>query len=81
MPHAADDISALDWPQEKPVNAPPDQRPTGRIACQRIRMLTTPAPPAGAVVHCKAIGDPAGAICEAMDELGLPASVIGALET
>jgi len=41
MPHAADDISALDWPQEKPVNAPPDKRLTGRIAAERIRQRET----------------------------------------
>jgi hypothetical protein len=31
------------------VNALPDKRLTGRIAPERIRMLATPPPPAGAV--------------------------------
>jgi regulator of RNase E activity RraA len=60
------------------VNAPPEKRLTGRIARERIRMLTTPAPPAGVVERFKAIGDPTGVISDAMDELGIPAGVIGA---
>jgi 4-hydroxy-4-methyl-2-oxoglutarate aldolase len=60
------------------VNAPPDKRLTGRIAPERIRMITTPRPPEGAVERFKAIGDPTGVISDAMDELGIPAGVIGA---
>jgi 4-hydroxy-4-methyl-2-oxoglutarate aldolase len=60
------------------VNAPPDKRLTGRIAPERIRMMTTPRPPEGAVERFKAIGDPTGVISDAMDELGIPAGVIGA---
>jgi regulator of RNase E activity RraA len=59
------------------VNAP-DKRLTGRIAPDRIRMLATPPPPAGAVARFKAIGDPTGVISDAMDELGIPPGVIGA---
>jgi regulator of RNase E activity RraA len=60
------------------VNAAPDKRLTGRIAPERIRMMSTPTPPAGAVERFKAIGDPTGVISDAMDELGIPAGVIGA---
>jgi regulator of RNase E activity RraA len=60
------------------VNAPPDKRLTGRIAPDRIRMMATPPPPAGAVERFKAIGDPTGVISDAMDELGIPPGVIGA---
>ena len=60
------------------MNAPPDKRLTGRIAPDRIRMMATPPPPAGAVERFKAIGDPTGVISDAMDELGIPLGVIGA---
>jgi 4-hydroxy-4-methyl-2-oxoglutarate aldolase len=60
------------------VNAQPDKRLTGRIAPERIAMMSTPPPPAGAVERFKAIGDPTGVISDAMDELGIPAGVIGA---
>jgi 4-hydroxy-4-methyl-2-oxoglutarate aldolase len=63
------------------VNAQDDSPPkrlTGRIAPERIRMMTTPRPPAGAVERFKAIGDPTGVISDAMDELGIPPGVIGA---
>jgi 4-hydroxy-4-methyl-2-oxoglutarate aldolase len=60
------------------VNAPPDKRLTGRIAPDRIRMLATPPPPAGAVERFKAIGDPTGVISDSMDELGIAPGVIGA---
>ena len=59
------------------MNAP-DKRLTGRIAPDRIGMMATPAPPAGAVERYKAIGDPTGVISDAMDELGIPPGVIGA---
>ncbi len=51
---------------------------TGRIAPERIRLMTTPRPPAGAVERLLAIGDPAGLISDAMDELGIAFGVIGA---
>jgi len=60
------------------LNAPPEKRLTGRIAPERIRMMTTPRPPEGAVERFMAIGDPTGVISDAMDELGIPAGVIGA---
>jgi 4-hydroxy-4-methyl-2-oxoglutarate aldolase len=60
------------------VNAPMDKRLTGRIAPERIRLMTTPRPPAGAVERFRAIGDPTGVISDAMDELGIPPGVIGA---
>jgi regulator of RNase E activity RraA len=59
------------------VNAQ-DKRLTGRIAPERIRLMTTPRPPAGAVERFKAIGDPTGVISDAMDELGIASGVIGA---
>jgi regulator of RNase E activity RraA len=55
-----------------------DKRLTGRIAPERIRLMTTPRPPAGAVERFRAIGDPTGVISDAMDELGIPPGVIGA---
>jgi regulator of RNase E activity RraA len=55
-----------------------DKRLTGRIAPDRIRLMTTPRPPAGAVERFQAIGDPTGVISDAMDELGIPLGVIGA---
>jgi 4-hydroxy-4-methyl-2-oxoglutarate aldolase len=58
------------------VNA--DKRLTGRIAPERIRLMTVPRPPAGAVERFKAIGDPTGVISDAMDELGVAPGVIGA---
>ena len=59
-------------PTETLVNAQ-DKRLTGRIAPERIRLMTTPRPPAGAVERFKAIGDPTGVISDAMDELGIAA--------
>jgi 4-hydroxy-4-methyl-2-oxoglutarate aldolase len=55
-----------------------DKRLTGRIAPERIRMMTAPRPPAGVVERFKAIGDPTGVISDAMDELGIALGVIGA---
>ena len=51
---------------------------TGRIAPERIRMMTVPRPPEGVVERFKALGDPSGVISDAMDELGIPPGVIGA---
>ena len=55
-----------------------DKRLTGRIAPERIRLMTVPRPPAGAVERFKAIGDPTGVVSDAMDELGVAPGVIGA---
>jgi 4-hydroxy-4-methyl-2-oxoglutarate aldolase len=60
------------------VDAPHDKRLTGRIAPDRIRLMSTPRPPAGAIERFKAIGDPTGVISDAMDELGVPPGAIGA---
>jgi 4-hydroxy-4-methyl-2-oxoglutarate aldolase len=60
------------------VDAPHDKRLTGRIAPDRIRLMSTPRPPVGAVERFKAIGDPTGVISDAMDELGVPPGAIGA---
>src|ERR1700730_6255685 len=51
---------------------------TGRIAADRIKLMTVPRPPEGAVARLLAIGDPTGVISDAMDELGVPSGVIGA---
>ena len=55
-----------------------DKKLTGRIAADRIRMTSTPKPPAGAVERFLALGDCTGIISDVMDELGIPAGVIGA---
>jgi len=55
-----------------------EKRLTGRIARDRIRMMTVPRPPQGVIERFLAIGDPSGVISDAMDELGVPAGVIGA---
>jgi 4-hydroxy-4-methyl-2-oxoglutarate aldolase len=51
---------------------------TGRIAAEQIRMLSVPRPPAGIIEGFMAIGDPTGIVSDVMDELGIPAGVIGA---
>src|SRR5262249_49694750 len=51
---------------------------TGRIAPERIRMMTVPRPPDGVVARVKALGDRSGVVSDAMDELGVPPGVIGA---
>lgn len=55
-----------------------EKRLTGRIAPERIRLMTTPRPPAGAVERLLAIGDPTAVISDAMDQLGIALGVIGA---
>jgi 4-hydroxy-4-methyl-2-oxoglutarate aldolase len=55
-----------------------DKRLTGRIAAERIKLMSVPRPPEGAVARFLAIGDPTGVISDAMDELGIPNGVIGA---
>jgi regulator of RNase E activity RraA len=54
------------------------KRLTGRIAADRIRMQSTPKPPAGAVERFLKLGDCSGIVSDVMDELGIPAGVIGA---
>ncbi|MEX2036312.1 MAG: RraA family protein [Xanthobacteraceae bacterium] len=56
----------------------PDKKLTGRIAADRIRMTSTPKPPAGAVERFLALGDCTGIISDVMDELGIASGVIGA---
>src|SRR5581483_8160101 len=51
---------------------------TGRIAADRIRMQSTPKPPPGAVERFLKLGDCTGIISDAMDELQIPAGVVGA---
>jgi regulator of RNase E activity RraA len=55
-----------------------DKRLTGRIAAERIRMQSTPKPPAGAVERFLKLGDCTGIVSDAMDELGIPSGVVGA---
>ena len=55
-----------------------EKRLTGRIAPERIRLMTTPRPPDGAVERFLAIGDPTGLVCDAMDELGIALGAISA---
>ncbi len=57
---------------------PHDRRLTGRIAPERIRLMSTPPPPAGAVERFRALADPTGLVADAMDELGVPPGVIAA---
>jgi 4-hydroxy-4-methyl-2-oxoglutarate aldolase len=56
----------------------PDKKLTGRIAADRIRMLSTPKPPAGAVERFLALGECTSLISDVMDELGVPEGVIAA---
>ena len=56
----------------------PDKKLTGRIAAERIRMQSTPKPPAGAVERYLALGECTSLISDVMDELGVPEGVIGA---
>jgi len=51
---------------------------TGRIAADRIRMMSVPKPPAGAVERFLALGDCTGIVSDVMDELCVPEGVIGA---
>ena len=51
---------------------------TGRIAADRIRMTSTPKPPAGAVERFLALGECTSLISDVMDELGVPEGAIGA---
>jgi len=55
----------------------PDKKLTGRIAADRIRMLSTPKPPLGAVERFLALGECTSLISDVMDELGVPEGAIG----
>ena len=55
-----------------------EKKLTGRIAPDRISVMTVPRPPAGVVERFLALGDPSGVVSDAMDELGVPPGVIGA---
>ena len=54
------------------------KRLTGRIAAENIKLMAVPRPPQGVVERLIALGDPTGIISDTMDELGIPAGVIGA---
>jgi 4-hydroxy-4-methyl-2-oxoglutarate aldolase len=54
------------------------KRLTGRIAAENIKLMAVPRPPQGVVERLLALGDPTGIISDTMDELGIPAGVIGA---
>jgi 4-hydroxy-4-methyl-2-oxoglutarate aldolase len=60
------------------VNVQEKKRLTGRIAAENIKLMAVPRPPAGVVERFIALGDPTGIISDTMDELGIPAGVIGA---
>src|SRR6185503_8395728 len=51
---------------------------SGRIAADRIRMTSTPKPPAGAVARFLALGECTSLIADVMDELRIAAGTIGA---
>src|SRR5215211_316535 len=55
-----------------------DKKLTGRIAADRIRMMSVPNPPRGAVERFLALGDCSGIVSDVMDELCVPEGVIGA---
>lgn len=56
----------------------PDKKLTGRIAAGRIRMQSTPKPPAGAVARFLALGECSSLVADVMDELGVPEGAVGA---
>ena len=60
------------------MKAAETKRLTGRIAAEQIRMMSVPRPPPGIVERFIALGDPSGIVSDVMDELGIPAGVIGA---
>jgi 4-hydroxy-4-methyl-2-oxoglutarate aldolase len=55
-----------------------EKKLTGRIAADRIRMQSTPKPPAGAIERFLALGECTSLISDVMDELGIPEGAIGA---
>src|SRR5580700_2978850 len=65
-------------PHHAEETAMPEKKLTGRIAAERIKMQSTPKPPAGAVDRYLALGECTSLISDVMDELGVPEGVIGA---
>src|SRR3954452_16635068 len=55
-----------------------EKKLTGRIAADRIRMQSTPKPPAGAVERFLALGECTSLISDVMDELGIAEGAIPA---
>jgi len=55
-----------------------EKKLTGRIAADRIRMQSTPKPPAGAVERFVALGESSSLISDVMDDLGISNGAIGA---
>lgn len=51
---------------------------TGRIAADRIRMTSTPKPPAGSIERFLALGECTSLVSDVMDDLGIPEGAIGA---
>jgi len=56
----------------------PDKKLIGRIAADRIRMLSTPKPPAGTVERFLALGECSSLISDVMDDLGICDGTVGA---
>lgn len=54
-----------------------DQKLTGKILRERIRLMETPRPPEGLIEGYRALGDASGIISDVMDELGMT-GVVGA---
>lgn len=54
-----------------------EKKLTGKIACERIRLMATPRPPEGIIDGFRALGDATGIVSDVMDELGIT-GVIGA---
>ena len=54
-----------------------EQKLTGKIARERIRLMETPRPPEGLLEGFRALGDASGIVSDVMDELGIT-GVIGA---
>jgi 4-hydroxy-4-methyl-2-oxoglutarate aldolase len=55
-----------------------NKRLTGRIAAERIKLMSVPRLPDGLVERFAAIEGPTGIVSDVMDELGIAAGVIGA---
>lgn len=54
-----------------------EQKLTGKIARERIRLMESPRPPEGIIEGFRALGDASGIVADVMDELGIT-GVIGA---
>lgn len=51
---------------------------TGTVSVDKIKMHQIPRPSAETLAAFRALGDPVGTVCDAMDELGISRGVIGA---